>query len=246
MIKHLVFLLAIISNGAYAEDIPWKITNTYAHSPTSFTQGLNYEQGLIYETTGLAGESRLLRYKLGAKPNELVRLPAPFFGEGSAVIGQQITWLTWHAGQSIVIDLKQSSVKPGFHYSTEGWGLDNNEAGNQLVMSDGSSKLVFRKLDGSITRSVNVVYKHHPITHLNELEWVGDIIYANQWQTPYIWKIDAHTGKALGRLNLQPLLSQNNADKDRTLNGIAYDKATNELLITGKLWSNLYRIKILK
>jgi glutamine cyclotransferase len=223
----------------------YQVVNIYPHDRGAFTQGLVCEGGLLYEGTGLRGQStlRLVELETG-NVLKLRRLPVHLFGEGVAVLGDKIYQLTWQAQVGFVYDKDSFELLQEFSYPTEGWGLTHN--GQRLIMSDGTSTLHF--LDPETlqeTGQVQVYDDSGPVVRLNELEYVQGEIYANIWKTDRIARIDPQTGQVTGWINLAGLLSP----EDRSLpvdvlNGIAYDPQHDRLFVTGKLWPKLFEIKL--
>ena len=217
----------------------------YPHDPDAFTQGLQLDGGVLYESTGLEGESTLRRVTLATGAVEQARpLDAPVFGEGLAVAGDRIVQLTWKDRKAFVYDKASFSLLDTWSYPTEGWGLAFD--GTRFIMSDGSSTLYFRSAENFAELGrVEVRDGNGQVRNLNELEFIDGLIYANVWRTDTIVIIDPADGKVRGRIGLRGLLGE----ADRTpqtdvLNGIAHDPATGHLLVTGKRWPKLFEIRI--
>jgi glutamine cyclotransferase len=229
-------------------DVPlysYELVNTYPHDPAAFTQGLSYQDGVLYEGTGLNGQSSLRRVELetGAVLQR-VDLPPQYFGEGITVFSDTIVQLTWRSQLGFVYD-KASFTRLGeFVYPTEGWGITND--GARLIMSDGSATLYF--LDpASFERigQVEVADSNGPVLRLNELEYVEGEVFANVWQTERVARIDPQTGRVTGWIDLAGLLGpEDRVQPVDVLNGIAYDAASKRLFVTGKLWPKLFEIEL--
>lgn len=226
----------------------YRIVNRYPHDPRAFTQGLDIQDGVLYEGTGLNGRSSLRRVEL--ETGEVLQqavLAEEFFGEGIVVSGDRIYQLTWQSQQAFVYDRETFEVLDTHTYPTEGWGLTSD--GERLIMSDGTSTLIFRDPETfAEVRRVEVIDGGEPVIRLNELEWVNGEVWANIWQTDEIVRIDPATGAVLGRIDLTGLLQpedQAGADVD-VLNGIAVDEATGRIFVTGKLWPVLYEIELVE
>lgn len=220
--------------------------NVYPHDRNAFTQGLVFENGVLYEGTGLRGRSTLRKVELETGDVLQIReLPAQFFGEGITVYGDRIIQLTWQSQAGFVYDKESFDLLQEFSYPTEGWGITHN--GEHLIMSDGTSVLHF--LDPESFEEighVEVVDVDGPVTRLNELEYINGEVYANVWKTDLIARIAPETGRVAGWIDLEGLLSE----EDRSppvdvLNGIAYDEENDRLFVTGKLWPKLFEIELI-
>ena len=224
-----------------------KIIAKYPHLKSSFTQGLVYDSGFIYESTGLYGQSTLQVYSLDM-PVKLRKesLPRRYFAEGLALVGDRLFQLTYQSGTAFVYDRKTLEPVKRFMYQGEGWGLAFDD--ESLIMSDGSDTLKF--LDPEtfiITRRLKVSRCGEPLYRLNELEYVSGKIYANIWQTNSIAIIDPENGKVTGEIDLAAVASRYRDDASvDVLNGIAWDVANKRLFVTGKLWPDMYHIELQK
>jgi glutaminyl-peptide cyclotransferase len=222
----------------------YTIAATYPHDPTAFTQGLQYLDGFLYESTGLNGRSSIRKVKLETGAVVQKRdLAAQYFGEGITIWKSTIIQLTWQSGVAFAYELPTFAPLRTFSYRGEGWGLTHN--GTDLVMSDGTSDLRFLAPDTFIERRrLRVTAAGKPVVDLNELEVVKGEIFANIWQTDRIARIDPATGKVTGWIDLTGLLPQKDRVADGVLNGIAYDAAGDRLFVTGKLWPKLFEIRL--
>jgi len=226
----------------------YRIVNTYPHDPGAFTQGLDIEDGVMYEGTGLNGYSSLRRVDIETgEVLQQVNLAEEFFGEGIVVVGSLIYQITWQSQIAFVYDRETFEQVDTHTYPTEGWGLTYD--GQRLVMTDGTSTLFFRDPNTfAELRRIQVRDGDQPVSRLNELEWVGGEVWANVWQTDQIVRIDPATGNVLGWIDLTGLLQpgdQGNAVVD-VLNGIAVDEATGRIYVTGKLWPVMYEIELVE
>ncbi len=224
----------------------YRIVNTYAHQPTSFTQGLLFENGQLYEGTGDYGTSHIFKVDLesGRIEEKCCSLPNRQWGEGITILNNRLYQLTYKSQLGYVYDLDTFNVIRTFTYpSKEGWGLTHN--GTHLIMSDGSATLTF--LDPNTlapVRRVEVRNNQIPLKDLNELEFIKGKIYANLWRFDQIAIIDPETGQVEAFIDLTGLRVRHPwAD---VLNGIAYNPLTDKLYVTGKLWSELYEIEMVK
>ena len=241
----------------YSEKNPiiydYKIVNTYPHDKTAYTQGLEFYNGFLYETTGQLGKSVLRKVELKTgKVLQETKLDDKYFGEGMTILDGNIFWLTWKARKGFVYDLETLEQKKEFSYtwSNEGWGLTNN--GNQLIKSDGTNKIWF--LDPATQKeqkSIQVYLKSTPFNEINELDYINGKIYANYWKKPNIGIINPETGIVEGVILLEKLQNlmkkeQKLTDQDEVLNGIAFDKKTGRIFVTGKHWGKLFEIELVK
>ena len=231
--------------GSQAPVAGYTIKHVYPHDPHAFTQGIEYRDGVLYEGTGLNGQSTVRKVDLTTgKVLQQVSVPSEYFGEGITTWGETILQLTWQSQLGFIYDRTTFKQLRTFRYSGEGWGLTHNAT--QLIMSDGSASLRF--LDPKTlmeTRRLLVTDAGIIVRELNELEWVNGEIYANVWQTNFVARISPSSGRVLGWIDLSGLLS---AEEQRAgadvLNGIAYDAAGRRLYVTGKLWPKLFEIGI--
>jgi glutamine cyclotransferase len=239
--------ILIWQNDSPANTAPVRYTydsiNVYPHDENAFTQGLIFENGVLYESTGLYGHSTLRCVEL--ETGEILRryaLPSQFFGEGITIVDDRIIQLTWRSGRGFVYDKRSFDLLQEFSYPMEGWGITYD--GNRLIMSDGTAALHF--LDPETFEKVGQVevYEAAPVTQLNELEYIHGKVYANIWQEDKIAIIDIQTGQVTGWIDLSGLQDLADPDTDNVLNGIAYDAEEDRLFITGKRWPQLFEIKL--
>jgi glutaminyl-peptide cyclotransferase len=220
-----------------------EVVRTYPHDRNAFTQGLLLDNGVLYESTGLVGRSSLRQVELATgRVIKKIDVPPPIFAEGLALVGERLFQLTWQNYQAFVYSRRTFAREAEFKYQGEGWGLCYT--GKELVMSNGSAELTFRKpSDFSVIRTLRVTMNAAPLPQLNELECVDGVIYANVWTQDLIVRIDPATGHVTARIDAANLLSPMERQADAVLNGIAYDPADKTFLITGKLWPKLFRVK---
>ena len=223
-----------------------EVLNTYPHDPNAFTQGLLFYEGDLYESTGLFGASTVREVDL--ETGEVIRtlpLAGDLFGEGLARVDDQLYQITWQSGRAFVYDLETFEQEGRFSYETEGWGLCFD--GEDLYMSDGSATLFERDPETfEITREAQVTLRGEPVERLNELECVGEHVYANVWQTDTIVKIDKNSGKVVGKVDASGLLGDAPTNPDAVLNGIAYNPETETFYVTGKLWPELFEVRFVE
>jgi glutamine cyclotransferase len=222
-----------------------KIVNIFPHDPESFTEGLVYHQGYLYESTGLNGKSFLkkLEIKSGKLIKEL-KLKDEYFGEGMAIIHNNIYQLTWKNKTGFIYDLRSFKETGKFSYQGEGWGLATD--GKILFMSDGSPVIsCIDPVSLAVIRKIKVSDRKMPVNNLNELEFIRGEIWANIFMEDIIARISPQTGKVLGWIDLSQLhLMLPDQRKRDTLNGIAYDPAGDRIFVTGKNWQKLFEIEV--
>ena len=243
----LLCLLAVPTAGAQAPpQLRPEVVATYPHDRQAFTQGLLLHDGALFESTGLHGRSSLRQVKLATgQVLRRVDLPPALFGEGLAWARGELIQLTWRGGEALRWDPANFARRGTWRYDGEGWGLCFD--GTHLVQSDGSHRLYFRDPERfAIVRTVAVTEQGQPLSRLNELECVGDAIYANVWTTDRIVVIAAQSGAVRATIDASDLLSR--AERralgaEAILNGIAYDPADRTFLLTGKLWPKLFRVR---
>ena len=230
----------------------YEIVNTYPHDTTSFTQGLVFDNGVLYESAGLnaahAGHSSLRKVEVTTgKVLKKIDVPEPYFAEGLALFEGKLFQLTWQHYKGFIYD-RDSFAKLGeFQYRGEGWGLTHD--GKSLIMSDGTHQLRF--LDPATfqeQRRISVFDHDGRVEELNELEYVKGEIFANIWQERegMVVRLDPKDGKILGWIDLRGLKAKQDGPEADVLNGIAYDPAQDRLYVTGKKWSKLFEIRLKK
>jgi glutaminyl-peptide cyclotransferase len=225
----------------------YEIKNVYPHDRGAFTQGLIYKDGILWESTGQYGESSLRKVELKTgKLLKFIPVPREFFAEGMTVFRDKVFQLTWQNNKGFIYAPADFAKTGEFKYAGEGWGLTHDS--DSLIMSDGTSQIRFIDPETfAVRRTVGVTEEGHPVAELNELEYVKGEIYANIWQTDRIVRIDPKTGNVTGAIDLAGLLPEADRDADTdVLNGIAYDEAGDRLFVTGKLWSKLFEIRLIK
>lgn len=221
------------------------VQKIHPHDAGAFTQGLIVMDGSLCESTGLLGRSTLACKDIATgKVHRQIQLPPEFFGEGIALFKNRIYLLTWQNQTALVYDAASLKEIRRIQYEGEGWGLASD--GKSLLMSDGSSTIVFRDPESfKIRRRIHVSDGDRPVSRLNELEFVRGEIWANIYLEDIIARISPHTGRITGWIDLSPLRSYlpANARVD-VLNGIAYDGKKNRMFVTGKYWPHLFEIQL--
>jgi glutamine cyclotransferase len=241
------------SNTAEPATIPpvrhytYEVVNVYPHDAGAFTQGLAFDNGYLYEGTGLNGRSSLRKVQLETGVVvDSVSLSDAYFGEGITVCGDRIVQLTWKSGVGLVYGKNDLRLIRDFAYDTEGWGITYD--GQRLIMSDGTNRLYFLNCETYTSDGyVNVHDRGAAVSGLNELEFIDSHIYANVWKTDRVAVIDPRDGRVTVWVDLSGLLaSQQVTGPVDVLNGIAYDATGDRLFVTGKLWPWLFEIKLVE
>ncbi len=234
------------STTTYAQMAQVEVVKVYNHQVDAYTQGLQFDNGLMWEGTGEYGRSRLQYTDITTGRSTVVAtLPDNHFGEGITLLGDKIYQLTWQNGIMHIYDRKSLKKIDERKYKGEGWGLTTD--GQWLYMSDGTPDI--RVLDPQsleLKRRIAVTCNGESLPYLNELEWIEGKIWANVYTLDQIVIIDPQSGVVESIVDLTGLLpdSQKTATTD-VLNGIAYDKQTKRIFVTGKNWSKMFEIKLL-
>jgi glutaminyl-peptide cyclotransferase len=240
--------------------IGYTVVNTYPHDTGYYTEGFEFHQGQLYESSGSGSAETdggtppypssfgIVNLKTGKVDVKVTLDNKEYFGEGITILNGKIYQLTWQNHKGYIYDAKTFKKLQEFSYPGQGWALTHDST--HLIMSDGSSNLQF--IDpAAITTTlkaqsiVGVTDNNGPVGDINELEYINGFIYANKYTTNYILKIDPQNGKVVGRLDLSKLeadIKKQRPDAD-VLNGIAWHPETNSLYVTGKLWPTIYEIK---
>lgn len=221
-----------------------RILETLPHNTDSFTQGLLYYQGMLYESTGLYGQSSL--QQLDARTGSVQKtLAVPsVFAEGLARWQNRLIQLTWQHNTAFIYTISDFSPVGTFHYDTEGWGLTADR--HHLIMSDGSNVLTFRDpFSFTVERTLHVTFQGEPVRRINELEYIDGLIYANIWYQDHIVQIDPGSGEIVGIVDATPLINmQPHLDAESVLNGIAYNPDTKTIYLTGKKWPKIFEVTL--
>lgn len=230
------------------EQYTYKVVKTYPHSIKYFTEGLEIHDGFLFESTGENGTSGIFKTNLQtARLLQSVELDEQYFGEGITILNDKIYQLTYKAQKGFIYDLHSFAKVDSFTFETEqGWGMTND--GKNLIMSDGTHELAY--LDPVTLKPVKklqVANNKGLVLYINELEYVDGCIFANIYTTETIVKIDAFSGKILAEIDLKGILgTYNTNERIDLMNGIAIDKKTNKMYVTGKLWPKLFEIELVK
>ncbi len=232
-----------------------RILTPFPHTTTSFTQGLEFYQGRLFEGTGdpnNAGKTWVGEVDLatGTRKENFVGLSQPYFGEGITILNDKLYQITWTNGKCFVYDVNK--LGPGspvilkeFGYVGQGWGLCND--GTYLIMSNGSGRLYFRDPENfAVIRTLDVFSNRGPVLNLNELEYIDGLIYANIWQQNALVMIDPATGKVVGQIDATEVVAQGRGIAGDVLNGIAHNRETGQTYMTGKYYNKLFEVEFVK
>jgi len=238
-----------VLNNTSPKVYTYKIINEYPHDITSYTQGLEFYNGELYESTGQHGESKLR--KVNYKTGEVLKnidLAHEYFGEGLTILNNKIYQLTWQSGTGFVYDVDTFEKTGSFKYnnSKEGWGICNDT--KTLYKSDGTEKIWTINPETLTEESyIQAYHNHGKVVGLNELEWVNDKIYANRYQKNGVAIINPTNGAIEGVIDFSPLRKKVTQHQGLdVLNGIAYNPETKTLFITGKRWDKIFEVEIIK
>lgn len=236
------------SNGALPARTPLyvvEVVKEYPHDTRAFTQGLQWHEDRLFESTGQVGKSDIREVEL--RTGRVLRkrdLPPPHFGEGMVILGDNLYQVTWTTESAFVYDWRTFQPRSEFKYEGQGWGLTSD--GSAIIMSNGTSVLQFRDPKTfDIVRTVTVTDNDVQVSKLNELEWVKGEVWANVWESEQIARIDPESGKVLGWVDLTGILSPlDRTGAEDVLNGIAYDAKQDRIFVTGKNWPKLFEIRL--
>ena len=219
-----------------------KVVKEYPHDRSSYTQGLYFLDGDLYESTGQYGNSTFRKVDLNTgKALRKLDFNKRYFVEGSCVLDGKLFILTWQEKVVFVYDAATLKYEKSFSYPREGWGLTTD--GKKLIASDGSSNIYFMDKDLKVSKTIQVKLNGRPIRLLNELEYIKGKIWANVYLTDMILIINPETGAVEATVDCTGLLPDKLRDRDTdVLNGIAYDVRSGNILITGKCWPRMYDI----
>jgi len=233
----------------YSDVVPkinrYKVINSYPHDRHAFTQGLFYDRGSLYESTGQETESSLRQVEITTgKVIRQLNLESSLFGEGITLYGDRIFQVTWTSKVGFVYEKETFRQINKIYYPTQGWGLTT--FGDKIVMSDGTNILYFYEPElFTVVSKIEVYDNEKKVDSLNELEYIDGEIWANIWMEDRIARIDPGSGKVIAYIDLQGLLSESERSPDaEVLNGIAYDKEGRRIFVTGKRWPKLYEIRV--
>lgn len=249
-----------VSSGVPAPvSLAYTVLNAYPHDTAAFTQGLELYKGSLMESTGLMGRSSLRKVEIKTgKILSAIQLNDAVFAEGITILRDTLYQLSWQNHEVYVYDIKKEPKKiTTLPWSGEGWGITND--GIQLIISDGSDKLYFVEPGTlKLKKVLSIRDQYGAVNNLNELEMIDGYVFANRWQYDYILKIEPSSGFVVGTLGMQDFLKKNSKkdlsylDKPGStaqqsgavLNGIAYDSKKKSIYVTGKLWPEIFEIRL--
>ncbi len=223
-----------------------EVVKSFDHQQSAYTQGLQFEDGVMWEGTGEYGSSRLQYTDMATgRVTVVATLPDNHFGEGITLLGDRIYQLTWQNGIMYIYDRKTLKKVDTKRYKGEGWGLTTD--GQWLYMSDGTPDIrVLDPVTLEVKRRISVVCNGASLPYLNELEWIDGKIWANVYTLNQIVIINPENGIVEKVVNLEGLLPESEyTPTTDVLNGIAYDKESGRIFVTGKNWSKLFEIRLL-
>lgn len=251
----LAVCICVFSNAGVRE-YKLRVIKTYPHNTESYTQGLFFWNGSLYESTGQYGSSTLCRVDLSSgKALQSVKFNRKYFGEGSCVVDGKLYMLTWTNKVAFVYDAATLKYEKTLSYPREGWGLtpiggvigkrpDGFPDGAVMVASDGSSNLYFLDREMRTVKTLAVTYDGRPLRLLNELEWIDGLVWANVYTTDMIVMINPKTGVVEGRVDCSSLIphAKRTPEMD-VLNGIA-QSSDGSIYLTGKLWPKIFQVAL--
>jgi len=240
----LSLVLLCIGCTARVKQYKIEVVKEYPHDTGAYTQGLFFNGGRFYESTGQFGESSFREVELATgKVLSQMNFQQKYFGEGSVMLGDNLYILTWLNKVAFVYDAKTLEYRQTYSYPREGWGLTTD--GKSLIASDGSARLFFLTPELKQERYVDVKMDGRPVRYLNELEYIDGKVWANVYTTDLIVVIDPKDGTVEARIDCSDLLPRTlRTPKTDVLNGIAQDPATGKIYLTGKYWPRLYEIRL--
>ena len=243
----LISLLGLLSCAdAKVKEYTLEVVAEYPHDTGSYTQGLFFHEGQLYESTGLNGKSTFRKVDLQTgEALEKMNFDKKYFVEGSVIWKDNLYILTWETRVAFIYDAKTLEYKSSWKYPREGWGITTD--GKQLIASDGSANLYFMNENFALDRKVTVKYEDRPIRFLNELEYIDGKVWANVYTSDEIVIINPKDGNVTGIVDCRGLLPRSlyTAGTD-VLNGIAYNPEDGKIYLTGKNWPKLYEVRLVE
>ena len=242
----LMSVMLLSCSDAKVREYKLDVVADYPHDVTSYTQGLFFQDGQMYESTGQFGESTFRKVDLQTG-SALQRLDFSdeYFVEGSVMFEGNLYILTWTNRKAFIYDAETLEYKSTWSYPREGWGITTD--GKRLIASDGSANLYFMDKNFALEKKVTVKLDGRPVRYLNELEYIDGKIWANVYTTDTIVIINPKDGRVEGLVDCTGLLPKKfYRPSTDVLNGIAYDKALDKIYLTGKNWPRLYEVRLVE
>ena len=223
-----------------------EVVAEYPHDTQSYTQGLFFHEGQLYESTGQNGKSTFRKVDIETgKALKRLDFDKKYFVEGSVVLGENLYILTWESRVAFLYDANTLEFKSSWSYPREGWGLTTD--GKQLIASDGSATLFFMDEKFALKRRQIVKYEDRPVRWLNELEYIDGKVWANVYTTDEIVIINPKDGKVQGVVDCRGLLPKElYTSQTDVLNGIAYNPKDGKIYLTGKNWPKMYEVRLVE
>lgn len=239
-----LLLFCTCDAGAQVKHYQLKVVKEYPHDNSSYTQGLFFHDGQLFESTGQYGSSTFRRVDLATgKPLDNIDFNRKYFVEGSVMLDGNLYILTWESKVAFIYDAATLKYKSTFSYPREGWGLTTD--GKHLIASDGSNRLFFMNGIFQLQKSISVTMNGRPVKYLNELEWIDGRIWANVYTTDIIVIINPSSGVVEGVIDCTGLLPEKYRDRNTdVLNGIAINPENGKIYLTGKNWKRMYEIRL--
>ena len=241
-----IITMLVSCADAAVKEYKVEVVAEYPHDTGSYTQGLFFHNGEMFETTGLNGKSTLKKVDLATgKALKRLDFDKKYFLEGSVVLDGNLYVLTWESRVAFIYDAETLEYKSSWAYPREGWGITTD--GKQLIASDGSANLYFMDKDFKLERKVTVKLNDRPVRWLNELEFIDGRIWANVYTTDEIVMINPKSGAVEAVVDCTGLLPQRlRKPSTDVLNGIAYHPETEKIYLTGKNWPRLYEVRLVE
>lgn len=236
------------SNPNSSSSAPYTLIKQWPHNPDFFIEGLEFKDSLLYESVGDAdytGKSRIaiINQQTGLPIKETL-LDKKYFGEGLTIINNKAFMITYKEEKGYIFDASTLKQIGEFNYKGEGWGMTND--GSKIMMSNGSNNISIRNASTFAEENVIAIFDENgPVANINELEYVNGFLYANQYQTNYILKIDLNSKKVVQKIDFSSLVNQYIPEQLRSeMNGIAFNKKSKTFFITGKNWNTMFEVSL--
>lgn len=239
-----MLLMLCSCSGSELKRYRLEVVAEYPHDTQSYTQGLFFDNGQLYESTGLNGKStfRVVDLQTG-KALKRLDFDKKYFVEGSVIFDGNLYIMTWQNRVVFIYDAETLEYKSTHRYSRQGWGITSD--GKQLIASDGTANLYFMDGNLKLDRKMLVTLNDKPVMWLNELEYIDGRVWANVYTSDEIVIINPRTGKVEGVIDCSGLLPRKlHSDTTDVLNGIAFNPADGKIYLTGKNWPKMYEVKL--